>query len=375
MNHKLQFVMTDQFQLWTSQINWKWISQMLAAGANFGQTIDFRTSQVKLQSLWKLSNPQITDLGNEFFLVNFDSDEEYESALLEGPWTILGSYHLVQPWSPSFNINCDNIDTAALWIHLPKLPMHLYHEKMIRKISSAVGRIIKIDNSTRDTLGGQYVRVIISVDLRKPLVSKVQVKNSTQIIEYESLPSVCYSYGWAGHQSSECLFNSSSFGTLLTNTEAVRTAPPTPEQNYGEWMLVTKKGRQFFNRKGVDSGKSNILGSRFDALREENMESLNMENTMRKTLSKTLMLLGQTMLPSAKEKHQRFSLMQGKRWHVDCIVLWKGHLRWPCMQNPLILAKPLKILFLKEERSWSIKRKILLMWNVLHRQQTCPCIQ
>lgn len=73
--------------------------------------------------------------------------------------------------------------------------MHLYHEKMIRKISSAVGRIIKIDNSTRDTLGGQYVRVIISVDLRKPLVSKVQVKNSTQIIEYESLPSVCYSYG------------------------------------------------------------------------------------------------------------------------------------------------------------------------------------
>lgn len=70
---------------------------MLAAGANFGQTINFRTSQVKLQSLWKLSNPQITDLGNEFFLVNFDSDEEYESALLEGPWTILGSYHLVQP--------------------------------------------------------------------------------------------------------------------------------------------------------------------------------------------------------------------------------------------------------------------------------------
>lgn len=77
---------------------------------------------------------KILDMATDFFLVNLNSDESFEKILFEGPWTILGSYLLIQPWSPTFNISCDNIHTGAVWIRLPGLPFHLYHEKMLHKI-------------------------------------------------------------------------------------------------------------------------------------------------------------------------------------------------------------------------------------------------
>lgn len=97
---------------------------------------------------------------------------------------MLGSYLLVQP---SFDVFRDVIDSAVVWIRLPNLPLHLYHEKMLCKIGSSVGRIIKMDTNTSDVIHGKFARISVSINLKTPLTSKVNIKNRIQIIEYENL--------------------------------------------------------------------------------------------------------------------------------------------------------------------------------------------
>ncbi|KAG8645983.1 hypothetical protein MANES_10G109706v8 [Manihot esculenta] len=49
-----------------------------------------------LQALWNTADVKFIALGNGCFLVNFSREEDYQKDLLDGPWTIIGSYLLVQ---------------------------------------------------------------------------------------------------------------------------------------------------------------------------------------------------------------------------------------------------------------------------------------
>lgn len=104
---------------------------------------------------------QILDMGNDYFSIKFAFDEGFQKAILEGPWVIMGSYLLMQPWHLGFDIACDNINATIIWIRLPRLPFHLYHEKMLYKIDSVVFHVIKIDANTADAVHGKYARIVV----------------------------------------------------------------------------------------------------------------------------------------------------------------------------------------------------------------------
>lgn len=57
-----------------------------------GCKIGFLALQSRLQNLWKKASFKLLDLGNDFFLVNFSNQVDFQTAILEGPWVILGSY-------------------------------------------------------------------------------------------------------------------------------------------------------------------------------------------------------------------------------------------------------------------------------------------
>ncbi|MBA0729187.1 hypothetical protein Golax_023440, partial [Gossypium laxum] len=42
----------------------------------------------------------------------------------------------------------------------------------------------------------------VCVDLNKPLASKVRINGILQMVEYDALPNVCFTYGLYGHSSS-----------------------------------------------------------------------------------------------------------------------------------------------------------------------------
>ncbi|KAK9118543.1 hypothetical protein Scep_016636 [Stephania cephalantha] len=53
-------------------------------------------------------------------------------------------------------------------------------------------------------MSGKFARVVIEVDITKPLISRFRVHDEWLTVEYEGLPHICYLCGKVGHNSSAC---------------------------------------------------------------------------------------------------------------------------------------------------------------------------
>ncbi|KAK9086385.1 hypothetical protein Syun_028779 [Stephania yunnanensis] len=267
-----------------------------------GKLISFRTLSSKLHAMWSPEgNMKITDAENGYYMVRFDSSEDCHKALLEGPWTILGHYLLVQPYTLDFDTKGVNVSSVATWIRFPGLPFHYYHKNILRSIASEVGTFIKIDYKTVGTQRGQFARMAVRLDLRKPLVWRMFIDGKLRTIEYESLPFVCYKCARYGHVSNVCPFAvmkphqialAESSSTMVTrdnadsiivnmNDSLPQTASPDSNDAVGPWIHASRHMRRT-KMKITDTGgiKADSRGpsfqnkSRFDVLADDNLENV-----------------------------------------------------------------------------------------------------
>ncbi|XP_039028355.1 uncharacterized protein LOC120162254 [Hibiscus syriacus] len=157
-----------------------------------------------------------------------------------GPSPIYHMYGAGPAWTIDFSPTQPHPSKFIAWIRLPDLPVTLYKRSMITAIGENIDLVIRIDYQTGSGRRRRFARMAVSVDLNKPLISKIIVNGRTQIIEYESVPIVCFNCGTYGHSSNSCPKN------MVATEEAPTTKnePPQPiaeESKYGPWMLVEKR--------------------------------------------------------------------------------------------------------------------------------------
>ncbi|KAL4284430.1 hypothetical protein GQ457_16G028420 [Hibiscus cannabinus] len=171
-----------------------------------GKSIGYRALLNRVKSLW---NPKgdmcIIDLDNDYYLVRFAIEEDFQKVLSEGPWVIYVSYLTVQPWSRDFSTSKAHPSHIMVWVRLPKLPYRYYTKSMFRHIANAIGEVVRVDYNTSEGKRGRFARLDMLVDLRKPLVSGIVIDGHRQDIEYEGLPEICFKCGRAGHSKEMCL--------------------------------------------------------------------------------------------------------------------------------------------------------------------------
>lgn len=69
-----------------------------------GRSIGYRVLHGRILTLWQPRGTFVlTDLENGYYMVRFDSSDDYLKVLSGGPWVIFGHYLMVQPWSSSFS--------------------------------------------------------------------------------------------------------------------------------------------------------------------------------------------------------------------------------------------------------------------------------
>ncbi|MFQ6643133.1 hypothetical protein Gotur_017314 [Gossypium turneri] len=81
----------------------------------------------------------------------------------------------------------------------PGLPGHMYKRKILWEIGEMIGRVAKLDFNTNNGVRGKFTRIALYINLEKALISQVLINGALQRIEYEYLPTVCFSYGHYGH--------------------------------------------------------------------------------------------------------------------------------------------------------------------------------
>lgn len=68
-----------------------------------GKSIGYKTLKERLLRLWRLmADFEIMDIGNRFFKVKFDNENDRQKVMEEGPWMIFDHYLTVQCWTLEF---------------------------------------------------------------------------------------------------------------------------------------------------------------------------------------------------------------------------------------------------------------------------------
>ncbi|KAL4378167.1 hypothetical protein GQ457_02G023520 [Hibiscus cannabinus] len=136
----------------------------------------------RMHALWKPRRDlQLVDMTNNYYLLRFEDEPDYADVLVDGPWTIYGSYLTVQPWSHSFSTLECYPSKVVVWVWLPGLPY----------------------------------RLAIFVDLNKPLKSCIGIDNFVQNLEYGGLYQICFGYGMYGRAKENCKVNDMGGGGFL----------------------------------------------------------------------------------------------------------------------------------------------------------------
>ncbi|KAJ4837060.1 hypothetical protein Tsubulata_038326 [Turnera subulata] len=222
-----------------------------------GRPIGFCALQNKIESLWRPRGPyKIIDLAYNYYIVRFWEESDFQHALIDGPWMILGHVLSVQPWSDSFRANTDKIDRVVCWIQFPDFPVNRYHSKIFRVLDNLVGRTVKLDANVKNPDRACFAKVAVSIDLTKPLKNTIMLDGEPIRVTYDGLPDICVTCGRIGHSALACPSSldaavptsnpsppsnqpSSAFSTLQPPANLVQHAPPTTGDNL-TWMNVPK---------------------------------------------------------------------------------------------------------------------------------------
>ncbi|MBA0558427.1 hypothetical protein Golob_015444 [Gossypium lobatum] len=101
----------------------------------------------KLVQLWNpLGIMKIIDLGCDFFLINLNTEEDYDNVFWGGPWLIGGKFITVRIWTPEFRASEAKLDKVAIWVQLIELQIEYYDSGILHKIGTSIGKLVKVDN-------------------------------------------------------------------------------------------------------------------------------------------------------------------------------------------------------------------------------------
>ena len=80
--------------------------------------------------------------------MRFDIPQDYQHALMDGPWFVGDHYLHVQAWEADFHPHMAKISTTAIWIRLEQLPIEYYHPEFLKHVGNKLGKLLKIDAVT-----------------------------------------------------------------------------------------------------------------------------------------------------------------------------------------------------------------------------------
>lgn len=243
-----------------------------------GRSVPVAVLNRKLRELWKpCGSMAVIDLPRQFFMVRFELEEEYLSALTGGPWRAFGSHLMVQAWSPEFEPLRDEIVTTPVWIRLSNLPVNFYHRTILMGIARGLGKPIRVDQTTLNVERARFARVCVEVNLTKPLKGTVMVNGDRYFVAYEGLSNICSSCGLYGHLVHNCpkLAAEKAKKTVPEgSTMAVRGSQPA---NDG-FTVVRRAGRRSENPETRVAGAGGQTGTDLGRNLQEISENITISN-------------------------------------------------------------------------------------------------
>ncbi|PPS18668.1 hypothetical protein GOBAR_AA01913 [Gossypium barbadense] len=149
------------------------------------------------------------------------------------------------------------------------LPGYLYKRQIIEAIGGLIRKVVKLDLQTDNRTRGRFAYLVVFINFDKPLISQILVDVAVQRVEYEALPTICFSYKKYKYVNELCLSvrvnlasGSPVTAVIVSSDDDISKDGEGKKVDYEPWMLV--------ERKVTNLGKG-TLGSRFAPLIAEDV--------------------------------------------------------------------------------------------------------
>jgi hypothetical protein len=167
----------------------------------------------KLSTLWKdLSKWGVSSLGKGYYEFVFSTLEDVRRVRSIASWNLNPGLLKLFAWSKDFNPRVQQNNSAQVWVRFYGLSQEYWRPNIIFAIASSIGTPICIDSFTAKPMlertFGQFVRVLVDMDLSQTLRDKVLVERIGFAffvdIDYENLPHFCTNCKMIGHHIGIC---------------------------------------------------------------------------------------------------------------------------------------------------------------------------
>jgi hypothetical protein len=170
-----------------------------------------QTVHAALVKAWFFANPfSFAVLGPNLFLFKF-SDQTHLTRILSNVWNVNGSLLAIQAWNPTATIMDLPLFKVPFWIQIHGLPLQNMTLKNAIAIGKGLGQFLKVEDNSGETVAFRsYLKVLVSIDVNKPLNPGFYFNrgDGTQCwvsLKYERLDVYCTDCGRIGHHQSSCL--------------------------------------------------------------------------------------------------------------------------------------------------------------------------
>ncbi|CAH2936083.1 MAG: hypothetical protein CPSOU_6784 [uncultured Paraburkholderia sp.] len=214
----------------------------------------------ELRAAWKIPHIFSTHASG-WMIFEFETQADRMKVLNDGPYEIYGSPMLLKLMPKLFRYTEDDRATIPIWVKLPDLPLECWDKQPLSRIATQIGQPIAADPWTADRTRKSFARLLIEVDITKPLTRKIRIQIEgeepfDQPVQYEKEPKYCTICKRIGHDEMGCRMKQ------MGGQNRAQSRPPKPinsndAQQIGQtqWIPVNRRGRSHSRSKAKGKEK------------------------------------------------------------------------------------------------------------------------
>jgi hypothetical protein len=195
--------------------------------------------QAPLLRIWRpVGSVSFQVIGGNKFIAEFEEEGDKRRILEGRPWLFDGNLVALEEFDGLTPPVSMQFEHASFWVRMYNLPLACMSKDTGKKIGSSVGVVEDVDVQDNELGWGEYLKVKIRVDLKKPLARGRMLHMPGRSLwiafKYEKLPNFCYRCGLILHGQTGC------------RKEGIIRNSAQEAEPYGPWLRV-----MFPTRRGI----------------------------------------------------------------------------------------------------------------------------
>lgn len=219
------------------------------------KNIHFESMRQMLASLWrpvKGVDIQEGPRGTEYqlYIFQFFHELDMSRVLASGSWTFDSHLLLCRRMVTGEQLTQAELYETSIWVQLHDIPIGFMSQRVCTDIGNFIGSYIEADPANFSGEWRNFLRVRVSMDVRKPLKRRMKLKRSGGewnwvTFRYERLPTFCFFCGVIGHSDKFCgkLYDAPSGHGEYLYGPSLRAMGRRPLNRPGDrWLRIKNQG-------------------------------------------------------------------------------------------------------------------------------------